>query len=518
MINQAQNASSNGTNNVPLTGEIFAVINDGSATTNGSTPSTCPQRTYWAADKNAFCASDMAAVAAAQVKIQDFLTYAIGLSVGQPPDTSVLPQIIRISSYDKQSPSHLLPDQDPASLTSMIAWLYTSPAIGAPPNTIFKLNNTSMPTYDQYAFLTDLGTVETMIESGSPTWQANYPVGEASQQPTISTLHGGTVLQTLFRYSCNAGTIAPSDYLTTEINFVPPPHTTCSNTGSIGNVALYPDPCMLFDPANNNAPYPYSNACPNAADIPVWCYKRTVGIYTQYYFTINQQDIVIQGGKDGWAPDQSGATFLPAFMVQPNWPRYQDFEPIGFEGGLRTNWGFMTGLAPQLSFFGLGTMTFGFQPTSNGNGNALAIMGSAGTRALICEPMAPGMGVDCPGDGSGTPLPCMPYDTIAPPLACQSAQGMSIMQSQYGGTTGSMGGSCCNAPMTSPPPPPGQAPIINFFPILPYLRVYSNDNSYVGPNGQQGRARFSGTGFVRRRAVRIRNPDSQEPPCEESTS
>lgn len=447
-----------------MTGEIFAVINDGKYTNTMCTTST------WS--NNDFCPSDMAAIAAAQIKTQTFLTFVLN---NQAMDPLLPPAILRISSYDKQSPSHLVPDTDSGSLSSMIDWLVTMPALGLPPETLFKLHDA---TGDKYYFQTTLMDIETEIESGL---QAEYPDGDISQQQTISmTVNGDVVLAELKRYSCFGGV---TDFL--ALKGMPTPQGgNCSELSSLGYAEPYPDPvtpCFLFDPLSHK-PVPYSPACPNAANVPVWQYERPYGSAAkQYYYTINQKDTNLTVG--GWAPSQTN----PVFMVPPNFPLYQQYEPIGFQGGLITNWGPGGKYTPPvLTLFNgksMQPMHFGWQPDpSDTSVSVLALDGPLGFDRLICG-NPPGGSDNCPFL-QGTSIPCVALQKPPrPSLSCSSQQNAGLTQFDWGSPPPPQNSESCCAANPNNPDAPGQDPVTNIFPQDPYLRIYSNDNSCIAPSG-----------------------------------
>lgn len=465
---QANGASLGGAGNLPALGYIFAVLNDKGPTAvlsnGGSTGKQCPQPSYWT--DNSFCVADNAAIAAAQVKVEDILTLA-----QMPGHTDLVPSIVRVSSYDKSSPSHLLPDSDPASLTSFINWLNTTFAQGDPPTTLFELyQSQNVLLGSQYEYLTKPIDAEHLINMTDSPWAAHYPVGEVSQQGTIGT---GITLQPLQRYLCNKGTAFLSDYLEVgQVRSI----ANCEWQSLLGYATPYDpnnaDPCTLFD--INGVALPYNTNCPNVADIVVYQYMRTnvqgSKTYNQYYYTLNPNDTTLTGV---WPTN----TKTPVFYVQPNWPLYPLHVPLGFQSGLRTDWS--SGTATTLTFFDGPSMTFGFQ--NYGGSNVLALASGGVVTPLICEGGSPGVGVDCPSSGTINPLPCIARDTRDyPGLACLSQQDYGITQFPWGNPTNPTPAACCKFTMNVPVV--GQDPVINFFPQSPYLAVYANDNKTVGPN------------------------------------
>lgn len=441
----------------PAFGEIFALAYSGPL-------AACPQNRAYYQD-NSFCAADAAAVAGAQLKIQDFLNEAATHPL-------LKPQIIRISSYNHPSPSHLLPNTDPTSLTSIIDWLYSgfanpggTPAIT--PNTIFKLSQVRSGN-TVHVYVSDLATAETMIAAG---WTAEYPIGEAYQQAAINP---SRTLQQLFAYTCNRNTMYESNYFMLGTVGVLPHGCESGSAVSLGFAAGPTDECTLI--ASDGSANNYPNDCPNVADIPVFGYETTSTTEpVQYYYTVSQNDIVIFNNP-AWAPIGTGA---PQFYVQSNLPRYQDYEPIAFQAGLRTASGNAANASPLLQFFSSDSADasiFGFQTMKNMTGYFLGVTGLGGTpfQPLICNGTPPNN--DC-GDGA-TPMPCAITNPPVSSVSCASAANMDIEESPYGDPVnpGKLP-ACCSASLDNPQV--GLEAVTNFLTASPYLRVYSNDNNYV---------------------------------------
>lgn len=447
VLNQVKNQSAACANDrCPRFGTIFAVL-------NGETMApSCPLRLpYWSMD-NSFCDNDAAAVAAAQVKIQDYLKYATS-----DGNALLIPKIIRLSSYDKTSPSHLLPNKDPSSLTSVIDWLFTPAAQVPPPNLIYKLYNGI-----QHRDETDLGIVEMMLASG--TWRAEYPLGEIPPPGSPAPPSGNLVLS-LIRYECNTDSAAPSDYLSVN---GPPPNNTCSytKTQTLGYAASAPDNCALLSSGNN-----YVNSCPNAADIPVYQFTRMVGGVMQWYYSINKMDMSAQG----WSGPSD-----PVFFVQPILPLYEDNEPIAFQGGLRvaSQDGSTAQQGGLLQFFTSNPVTFGFQVDQALNGSVIGIglSGATNPEHLICN--GPGSLFNC-GGMQDDPVVCLRQPSAYLSLSCATIEGNGIAQALWGNPASGGGNGCCGVSESNFPA--ARYPVMHFYPYAPYTTTYSYDNSCFKP-------------------------------------
>lgn len=413
----------------PTPGAIFATLY------GGPRAMTCPKQAYW--QDNSFCANDAAAIAAAQAKTEDYLTTAASNPV-------LAPGIIRVSSYDKTVPSHLLPDSDPSSLTSFVVWLSSLLGQSTLPNapaTIFKLSKGS-----QHIFLTGTPMVRPMLNAG---WTAEYPVGEAYQASVIGP---NITLPELDRYHCNAGLPNETDYLT--VGGAPPQGATCGSKIKLG-YASATDQCTLGKAMPNNP-------CPNVSDIPVYEFTNTSSGGTIYYYTIIPNDIFSSGGT--WHE-----TANPVFYVQPNWPIYQSEEPIAFQAGLRTASG-----GPPIGL-GSGWPSIGWQGYQGST--SVFQFGISASSGVFSPLICPGSYQNYCGNGGSSPT-CTLVPTKFPGINCASLAGGNIGQLPIGDPMGSVPMSCCNASDGSGVlDSVGLEPIINFFPLSPFFSVYSNDNT-----------------------------------------
>lgn len=446
----------NGTN-CPSMGEIFALDHEGPL-------QNCPAKTYF--EDNTFCGTDAAAVAAAQLKIQDL--YA---STGTY--TNLAPTIIRISSYDKVSPAHLLPDADPTTLLSIIDWLYPkdgSPSLALlpPPSTLFKLSNVASGSNAHY-YDNSLSNVITLTDGSNPPWIAEYPLGSSYG---ASVIGNGVVLKQLTRFVCNEGQSYESSYLT--LGMTAP--NGCSTSGTaIGYAAGPDDLCTLVAAQSADGTVTakdYSPDCPNVADLPVYQWETVPSVtHKQYYYTMGVKDIFVYNNPN-WMMSQT----TPVFYLQPPLPRYLDYEPVAFNSGLRTASG---ANSPVLQLFSSTTSSasfFGFQNTSSGY-----VLGITGLNGNPVEPLI------CTGDPRGTsdcvadtkPLPCQSIIGVnIPSLSCGSLANSGIFESQWGNPASPIGTlTCCgsNGPTTLV----GLDPVINFYQKSPYLTVYSSNNDFV---------------------------------------
>lgn len=448
-------------------GEIPAVLNSGNLSPLSNNCTLQTYQDYWKWSDPGFCLDDAAAIAAAQLKIQAFL------------NAGLRTDIIRISSYNFPAPSHLFPDTDPSSLSSLIDWLYEPPVVSGEDNpaqaptplTLFKLANVSNGSDHEYR--SDLTLVESDILNTTNPWRAEYPLGGLYQQASISS---SVALVAVTRYVCHPVTGSPSDFLEVAGGETHPNY--CQTSGDpepLGYVAAGPkDICSLpYALQKGLALSSASLGCPNMGDIAVYRYVSG----EEFYYTTYPNDKFVSQPGSTWNLNPSA----PVFFLQPNWPNYQTQEPVAFHGGLRTDsQGPIVNQqplnAPLLNFFSDSTMMFGFQRGSNTNYLGITV-GSQFT-ALICSST---LDVNC-GGMNNTPQPCMMSGSTSPSLACESQESDDIAEYPWGGA-GVAPGSCCHADTTTNPEP-GQEPVMHFYPASPFVTICSSDNSCCSNNGQ----------------------------------
>lgn len=200
-----------------------------------------------------------------------------------------------------------------------------------------------------------------------------------------------------------------------------------------------------------------------------------IGGVEQWYYSTNQADISADPNL-GWS-----SAFGPVFFVQPSWPRYDDNEPIAFQGGLR-----VASQAPGstrqqgglLTFFSSQSLLFGFQydPPQNGMVLGIGLTGAPQLQSLICS-TSQSHG-NC-GTSQNVPVVCSVGQPPFSSLSCATIEGNGITQALWGNPATGMGLGCCSTAQTGTDP--GQDPIIFFFPSAPYLATYANDNSCFKP-------------------------------------